>query len=87
MDAAAAAVPTCRFFKIGQSHINTVYVCLQTLSTGFIDYNSEELLSMLMLLYTDDLVLLAPSRSDLKTALKELERITREWGMVCVGGG
>ena len=42
---------------------------------------SEELLSMLMLLYADDLVLLAPSRSDLKTALEELERITREWGM------
>ena len=42
---------------------------------------SEELLSMSMLLYADDLVLLAPSRSDLKTALKELERITREWGM------
>ena len=43
---------------------------------------TEELLSMLMLLYVDDLVLLAPSRSDLKTALEELERITREWGMV-----
>ena len=27
-------------------------------------------------------MLLAPSRSDLKTALAELERITREWGMV-----
>ena len=27
-------------------------------------------------------MLLAPSRSDLKTALEELERITREWGMV-----
>ena len=35
------------------------------------------LLSMLMLLYVDDLVLLAPSRSDLTTALEELERITR----------
>ena len=34
---------------------------------------SEELL-----LYADDLVLLAPSRSDLTTALEELERITRE---------
>jgi len=43
---------------------------------------SEELLSMLMLLYADDLVLLAPSRSDLTTALEELERITRKWGMV-----
>ena len=30
-----------------------------------------------MLLYADDLVLLAPSRSDLTTALEELERITR----------
>ena len=39
------------------------------------------LLSMLMLLYVDDLVLLAPSRSDLTTALEELERIMREWGM------
>ena len=28
---------------------------------------------MLMLLYADDLVLLAPSRSDLTTALEELE--------------
>ena len=37
---------------------------------------------MLMLLYVDDLVLLAPSRSDLTTALEELERITRKWGMV-----
>ena len=37
---------------------------------------------MLMLLYADDLVLLAPSRSDLTTALEELERITRKWGMV-----
>ena len=35
-----------------------------------------------MLLYADDLVLLAPSRSDLTTALEELERITRKWGMV-----
>ena len=35
-----------------------------------------------MLLYADDLVLLAHSCSDLKTALEELERITREWGMV-----
>ena len=42
---------------------------------------SEELLSMLMLLYRDDLVLLAHNRSDLKTALEELERITKEWGM------
>ena len=30
----------------------------------------------------DDLVLLAPSRSDLTTALEELERIMRKWGMV-----
>ena len=37
---------------------------------------------MLKLLYADDLVLLAPSRSDLKTALEDLERITREWGIV-----
>ena len=29
------------------------------------------LLSMLMLLYVDDLVLLAPSRSDLTTALED----------------
>ena len=44
---------------------------------------SEELLRMLMmLLYADDLVLLAPSRSDLTTALEELERITRKWGMM-----
>ena len=42
---------------------------------------SEELLSMLMLLYAEDLGLLAPGRSDLKTALEELERITREWSM------
>ena len=41
---------------------------------------SEELLRMLMLLYADDLVLLAPSRSDL--TLEELERITRKWGMM-----
>ena len=27
-------------------------------------------------------LLLAPSRSDLTTALEELERITRKWGMV-----
>ena len=42
----------------------------------------EELLSMLMLLYVDDLVLLAPNSAILKTALEELERVIRKWGMV-----
>ena len=45
------------------------------ISGQVVDSPSKELLSMLMLLYADDLVLLAPSRSDLKTALEELERI------------
>ena len=51
------------------------------ISGQVINSPSEELLNMLMLLYADDLVLLAPSRPDLKTALEELERITRKWGM------
>ena len=32
-------------------------------------------------LYTNDLMLLAPNSSDLKTALMELERVVRKWGM------
>ena len=50
--------------------------------SGQVVNSPSELLNMLMLLYDDDRVLLAPSRSDLKTALEELERMTREWGMV-----
>ena len=42
---------------------------------------SADLLSMLMLLYANDLVLLAPNSSDLKTALEELERVARMWCM------
>ena len=34
-----------------------------------------------MLLYADGRVLLAPNSSDLKTTLKELERVARKWGM------
>ena len=41
----------------------------------------DSLLSLLMLLYADDLVLLADSEAALQTALQQLEATAAEWGM------
>ena len=43
--------------------------------------NSEQLLHTLMLLYADDMVLLAHDRRGLEIALRELEAVTNMWGM------
>jgi hypothetical protein len=42
---------------------------------------AEGTLNLLLLLYADDLVLLAPTASSMHTALMEMERIVRMWGM------
>ena len=42
---------------------------------------TEGLLSALMLLYADDLVLLAPDSESLEAALLVLDQVAREWAM------
>jgi len=43
--------------------------------------NADELVWLLMLLYADDMALLANSQKGLETALAALEQVGREWGM------
>ena len=38
-----------------------------------------------MLLYADDLVLLAPDSQSLEAALLVLDQVARKWAMSCVG--